>query len=80
MRGSVTLNGVGSLIAAGSGSAAAVGSGEHSVQRDGGGWLGSGSGVGLELSSTGQTEKKQSIILQHPLNTSGEILLGTVRW
>ncbi len=35
MRGSVTLNGVGSLIAAGSGSAAAVGSGKHSVLRDG---------------------------------------------
>ncbi len=46
MSGSVTLTGVGSVIAAGSGSAA--GSGEHSVQRDGEGWLGSGSGVDRE--------------------------------
>ncbi len=61
MSGSVTLNGVGSVIAAGSGSAAAVGSGEHSVQRDGEGWLGSGSGVGLELSSAGQTEKNSPL-------------------
>ncbi len=61
MRGSVTISGVGSLIAAGSGSAAAVGSGEHSVKRDGEGWLGSGSGVGLELCSAGQTEKNSPL-------------------
>ncbi len=59
MSGSVTLNGVGSVIAAGSGSAA--GSGEHSVQRDGEGWLGSGSGVRLELSSAGQMEKNSPL-------------------
>ncbi len=55
MRGSVTLSGVGSVIVAGSGS------GKHSVQRDGEGWLGSGSGVGLELSSAGQTEKNSPL-------------------
>ncbi len=53
MSGSVTLNGVGSVIAAGSG--------EHSVQRDGEGWLGSGSGVGLQLSSARQMEKNSSL-------------------
>ncbi len=74
MRSSVILNGVGAVIAAGWGSAA--GSGEHSVQRDGEGWLGSGLGVGLELSSAGQTEKDSPFFSStHP---SGEILLGTV--
>lgn len=80
MIGSVALNGAGSLIVAGMGSAAEEASYEHSVQRDGDDWLGSGSGVGLEWSSVGQTIKKQSIILQHPLHTSGKILLWTIRW
>ncbi len=76
LSGSVTLTGVGSVIAAGSGSAVAVGSDEHSVQRDGEGWLGSGSEVVLGRADG----EKQFIILQHPLHTSGEILSGTVRW
>ncbi len=76
MRGSVTLNGVGSLIAAGSGSAAAVGSGEHSVQRDGKGWLDSGSGVGLEWSSTGQTEKNSPLFSSTHSTQAAKFSLG----
>jgi len=50
-----SLTMIGSFIMDGSGSAAAVGSGFSSVQQDDG-WLVSGSGVGLEISSSaGQT-------------------------
>ncbi len=76
MSGSVTLTGVGSVIAAGSGSAAAVGSGEHSVQRDGEGWLGYGSGVGLELSSAGQTEKNSSLFSSTHSTQAAKFSLG----
>ncbi len=76
MRGSVTLNGVGAVIVAGSGSVAAVGSGEHSVQQDGEGWLGSGSGVGLELSSAGQMEKNSPLLSSTHSTQAAKFSLG----
>ncbi len=67
----------GSLIAEGNGSTSSVGSGWCSAPRGDGG-LGSGSGVDLARSSSGETVRGRSISRQRPLHKGGEILSRTI--